>query len=274
MPHFEAFLCDTNVIHDRVAVGGWGSFQVTKPTPEVRAEAIALRLDLQREGKASLGGACGGQHVRRVLGDAMAMDGAGLRAADGSGRGRPGVRLAYDGLAVLQRLTATGLEGMGRRQRRGICDNRLKVLEDIIRMTQRRGIKYKTICKDVIELRGPAQVRRPLSDDPLYVEFLEKVAKLPDSAMQDIAKNCIEELRGQPERLRGIAESKKQYEERRKAEAQNPTPPKPKPPIANPDVVFHALTLQVSPPNIQEKAAVGTRSTGSVERDLDVLARD
>ncbi len=100
-----------------------------------------------------------------------------------------------------------------------ICDNRLKVLgENIIRMTQRRGIKYKTICKDVIELRGPAQVRRPLSDDPLYVEFLEKVAKLRTPRCKTSQKTALRELRGQPERLRGIAESKKQYEERRKAE--------------------------------------------------------
>ncbi|MGD0783710.1 MAG: hypothetical protein ABSA30_12705, partial [Candidatus Aminicenantales bacterium] len=114
-----------------------------------------------------------------------------------------------------------------------ICANRLRLLGDFA------GLADAGSIRDLITIRQDAGPQA----EPVYVEFLKQVEKLPDFLMQREAKKCRESILNEPQRLK----EEKDRGELRKNQAKTrpqPQPVSPPPPVKDPEVIFHPLSFQ------------------------------
>ena len=137
-----------------------------------------------------------------------------------------------------------------------MCEFRLKLMCDFAGLTSGFNSEYNSMVYGMIRLsrwRGTPQ-RRSLLTDPVYMEFLHKLKKVPDLSPKTHAKDCLAEIQRQPQKDKEYGERVKQLAEKRKNEANNPT--QPPPPVKDPEVLFHPLTVTESLPNGRDTVLV------------------
>jgi hypothetical protein len=247
LPHLEAFFRGTKIgiEHHRYIYRRWGLFHLRELTLELREACLGLQRDMRETAERILAAKATARVPDNSLGFLWRWTEPPIEPPANEPMNFLWYLMEWHYEAKLKPAWETWLT----KHLPEVCEHRLTLLRDFAWLTGERMNRYSGTCDSLIAIRQPGMGLPPLTTEPAYLEFLAQVEKLPDPTMQDRARRYQAEIRRQPQML-------KEREERVKRYAQDPPRYDPLPPVTDPEVLFHPLTLKESFPDGQEKVFV------------------